>query len=69
MPYAAKVYETDYATLTVPEVRYSTLSIAKARNLIGYDPKYDIFKMIDDSAAIKRGEDVGVIFRESPKIL
>jgi len=71
VPYASKVFGTPYVKLVVPEeeVRYSTNSVAKARAMIGYDPKYDIFKMIDDAAAFQRGEDVGVVERLSPKIL
>jgi len=67
--HAAKAYETSYATTIIPNAAISYNSIAKARNLAGFDPKYDIKKMIDDSARIKRGEPVDIILRERPKIL
>jgi len=35
--------------------------ISKARELLGYSPEYDVFRMIDDAIAFRNGEDIGVI--------
>jgi UDP-glucose 4-epimerase len=35
--------------------------ISKARRLLGFQPRYDIIRMIDDALAYTRGEDIGVL--------
>ncbi len=35
--------------------------LSKARRLLGFKPRYDIRRMIDDALACRRGEDVGVL--------
>lgn len=35
--------------------------LTKGRELLGFDPQYDIVRMIDDALAFERGEDVGVL--------
>ncbi len=40
---------------------YYEFDLSKCRNLIGYEPQYDIVRMIDDALAFRRGEDIGVL--------
>lgn len=35
--------------------------LSKARNLIGFEPQYDIIQMIDDAFAFRNGKDIGVL--------
>ena len=35
--------------------------LSKARRLLGFRPRYDIRRMIDDAMAYRRGEDIGVL--------
>ena len=35
--------------------------LTKMRRLLGYEPHYDIHRMIDDALAFKRGEQIGVL--------
>ena len=35
--------------------------LSKARNLIGFEPQFDIIRMIDDAIAFRNGEDIGVL--------
>ena len=49
----------DARSLGVPT--YYEFDLAKGRELLGFAPQYDIFRMIDDALAFERGEDVGVL--------
>jgi len=40
---------------------YYEYDLTKVRMLLGYEPQYDIFRMIDDAVAFKRGEQIGVL--------
>ena len=35
--------------------------LTKARTLLGFNPRYDIIRMIDDAIAFRNGEDIGVL--------
>ena len=35
--------------------------LSKSRRLIGFDPQYDIVRMIDDALAFREGKDIGVL--------
>jgi nucleoside-diphosphate-sugar epimerase len=35
--------------------------LSKSRNLIGFEPQYDIIRMIDDALRFRDGEDIGVL--------
>ena len=35
--------------------------LSKARNLIGFEPQYDIITMIDDALRYQNGEDIDVL--------
>lgn len=35
--------------------------LSKARNLIGFEPQYDIIRMVDDALRYRAGEDIGVL--------
>ena len=37
------------------------LDISKARRLIGFDPQYDILRMIDDAIDFEQGADLGIV--------
>lgn len=54
----------DYVCIKHPN--YTTfhsyeLSIAKAKCYLNFNPKYDIFKMIESALAFREGKDIGVI--------
>jgi UDP-glucose 4-epimerase len=40
---------------------YYEYDVSKVRRLLGYEPQYDIKRMIDDAVAFKRGEQIGVL--------
>ncbi|MGN6754766.1 MAG: NAD-dependent epimerase/dehydratase family protein [Thermomicrobiales bacterium] len=40
---------------------YYEYDLAKAHQLLDFQPQYDIFRMIDDALAFTRGEDIGVL--------
>jgi UDP-glucose 4-epimerase len=40
---------------------YYEFDLAKCRRLLGFEPQYDIFRMIDSAVAFRRGEPVDVI--------
>src|SRR3954447_2507861 len=40
---------------------YYEYDLEKARRLIHFRPRYDIFRMIDDALAFERGEEIGVL--------
>jgi UDP-glucose 4-epimerase len=62
--YAAEHAGQDYITIkdhkAVATPSFEA-DLTKARNILGYRPKYDVFRMIDDSLKYLNGEDVGVI--------
>jgi UDP-glucose 4-epimerase len=37
--------------------------LSRARRLLGFEPRYDIERMIDDALAFRRGEEIGVLPR------
>lgn len=59
IPYLSEAIGMPYfkAVIPIPGSRME-LSISKARSLLGYRPKYDVFKIIDDALRIGRGEEV-----------
>jgi UDP-glucose 4-epimerase len=40
---------------------YYEFDMTKCRRLLGFEPQYDIFKMIDSAVAFRQGEPVDVI--------
>jgi UDP-glucose 4-epimerase len=40
---------------------YYEYDLSKPRKLLGFEPQYDAFRMIDDCIALKNGEDIGVL--------
>jgi UDP-glucose 4-epimerase len=59
--YASKVTGLSVVERNVGSLLYYEISINKAKQVLGYQPKYDAFKMIDDSVAYTQGKDIGVI--------
>lgn len=49
------------ATATKGPPSFYEHDMTKARDLLGWEPRYDIVTMIDDALAFKRGEDIGVL--------
>ena len=35
--------------------------LAKARTVLGFNPQYDIIRMIDNAIAFRGGEDIGIL--------
>jgi len=70
IPYLSKAIGMPYfkAVIPLPGTRME-ISISKARSILGYRPKYDVFKIIDDALRIQRGEKVeGFVPRGEPAV-
>ena len=39
---------------TNPEFHNFCIDLSKSRQVLGYDPQYDIFKIIDDAVAFRK---------------
>lgn len=63
IPYLAEKLALDYVDINlaghVPT--FYEFDLSKGRELLGYAPRYDIFRMIDDGMAIRAGEARGVV--------
>jgi UDP-glucose 4-epimerase len=62
--YAAEITGQEYVTVKDQNAVATSsfeADISKAKSILGYRPKYDVFRMIDDSVKYLKGEDVGVI--------
>ena len=51
----------DCAEVTIPNLLRFWYDLSKAEKLLGYEPQYDIRRMIDDALAFQKGEDIGVL--------
>ena len=61
VPHLSQGLETPWVEAVLePPFRYE-LDISKARSAFGYDPQYDVKRMIDDGLAYQRGEDIGIL--------
>lgn len=60
-PYLAKALGKQYAEVAMPNKMSVHVSTAKARALLGWQPKYDWFASVDDAVKMERGEDIGVV--------
>ena len=60
-PYLAKALGKQYAEVAMPSEMSVHVSTAKARALLGWQPKYDWFASVDDAVKMERGEDIGVV--------
>ena len=64
VPYLSERIGMDYVEACLPTIpTHYELDLSRARDLIGYEPQYTIFRMIDDALAFQRGEDIGIIPR------
>lgn len=69
VPYISKKTGIPYVTVTLPwEQRNCELSIAKAKSLLGYNPQYDAFKMVDSAILFQKGLDTTIVERLQPKV-
>ena len=63
IPYLAEKLELPYIDIKlaghVPT--YYEFDLSKGRQLLGYEPSYDIFRMIDEGLALRAGLAVGVV--------
>ena len=56
-PYLSEALKIPYIDVRVSgKPTFYEYDLTKARTLIGFDPQYDIFRMIDDALAFRRGE-------------
>ena len=62
VPYLSERLDVPYIE-AVPrgDPTFYEFDLSKARNLLGFNPRYDIRKMIDDALAYRRGDDIGVL--------
>jgi len=59
--YIAKKTGEDYVKCKLPNYWEFEIDISKAKTILNYNPKYDIYKMVDSALAYQKGEDIGVI--------
>jgi len=60
IPYIADKTGQKYLDLTIPNMWAFACDNSKAKRLLGYKPKYDVFQLIDSALAYKAGEDIGI---------
>ena len=58
--YKCEKLGTPYEEVHTPVTWRLEFDVTKARELLGYEPEYDVFRMIDDAIAFRKGEDIGV---------
>jgi nucleoside-diphosphate-sugar epimerase len=62
VPYLAKRLEIPYGEgMSRGTTTYYEYDLAKLKRLIGYEPQFDIHRMIDDAVAFQHGEEIGVL--------
>ena len=62
VPYLAQKLGIPYVEGTTSGTpTYYEYDLSKLRRSIGYEPQFDIHRMIDDAVAFKRGEEIGVL--------
>ena len=63
IPYLAEKLNLPYveANLAGHAPTFYEFDVAKGRTLLGYEPSYDIFRMIDEGMALRAGMAVGVV--------
>ena len=61
IPYLARKLEIPMIEATASPPNHYELDISKARRLIGFDPQYDILRMIDDAIDFEQGADLGIV--------
>ncbi len=62
VPYMSERLNISYVEAELDAVpTFYEYDISKSRALIGFQPQYDIFRMIDDAIALRQGRDIGVL--------
>ncbi|HAA78034.1 TPA: hypothetical protein DCE37_23290 [Candidatus Latescibacteria bacterium] len=62
IPYLSEKLNISYVDVVSQGVpTFYQFDLSKARNLIGFEPQYDIIRMIDDALRYRQGEDIGVL--------
>jgi len=59
--YKCEKLGTPYEEVHTPFDRILDFDVTRARQVLGYEPEYTVFRMIDDAIAYSNGEDIGVI--------
>jgi nucleoside-diphosphate-sugar epimerase len=63
IPYLSERLDISYIEAETSGVpTFYEFDISKSRELIGFDPKYDIIRMIDDAIEFRAGREIGVLF-------
>lgn len=60
-PHLARTLGKRYVEVAMPTRMSVHVSTARARALLGWQPRYDWFTSVDDAARMERGEDIGVV--------
>ncbi|MAG13706.1 MAG: hypothetical protein CMN78_03815 [Spirochaetales bacterium] len=60
VPYLAKKANVEFRDVNIPNLWYWRCDITKAETLLGYKPKHDYRRMIDDALAFEAGVDIGI---------
>ena len=62
IPHLSRCLDIPYVEASVKGTpTFYEYDLSKARTLLGFDPQYDIIRMIDDAIAFGRGEDIDVL--------
>ena len=62
VPYLAERLNMSYTDVSIDGTpTFYEFDLNKARTLIDYKPRYDIFRMIDDAIRFEQGDDIGLL--------
>ncbi len=62
VPHLSEVLDISYTEVISPEVpTFYEFDLSKSRDLLNFQPQYDIIRMIDDAVAFRNGEEIGVL--------
>ena len=59
--YVAHRLGQSYLEVELPNIWHFETTIAKAQRLLGYRPRYDIYRMVDSALDMRAGKDIGVL--------
>lgn len=69
VPYLSKKLDLSYIKAQLPmRTMHYNISIEKARSMLGYVPRYDVFKMIDSAIDFRNGKELDLVERGKPRV-
>jgi len=69
VPYVSKKLDLSYIKAQLPvTTRHYNISIEKARSILGYVPRYNVFRMIDSAIDFRNGKESDLVERGKPRV-